>query len=1232
MNSLLQTLFMTPEFRSALYKWNYNEEKDGKPELCIPLQLQRLFGMLQLSRSKSVETVALTKSFGWEGSEVFQQQDVQELCRVLFDALEQCFKETEAEDVIDELYAGELVDYVKCIDVDYQSERRDKFLDYSLAIRPYGSSRSMKSLTECIEHYLEPEILDGDNKYFAESVGRKVDAIKGLKFSKLPQIMSVQLKRFVYDFTGPSIVQMKINDRVTFPLVLDMNKYVSSKRQRSMSFVSDCSEDGGLSPDGPLDEFEEFLRKRIRELRDGKGRVGSESEDDSSEEEHHRGCRVSPASVEGIAGTDDLPDLVDYTGALHLDQTASKNSTIPPAPVPDDSCEDEPIVDPYKLVQERGEWVYELFAVLIHAGAISGGHYYVYIKDSDTKKWWNFDDSYVSEISEKRVLEACGGSVQSYTNYYGTKTSTMSNANAYMLMYRKVIPPEFSGVDGAEDHPAPHFPSDDMVPDYIKKDVARIQEEEERRRKEEEERYNRLVLKIHFQREAHTIITNRTCTYKDLLQKIWTELDVPNRAASVLSDLQNTECVPLDRVRLRIFNVYHKLAQEPLSTDSKASWTLDALRFFTYKDLVLELRASDEEWEPYEIDGFNLHLVEYDPEIEDFKDAVAVRLHRNATVGDLREKMKKYTCKDVSSIRFLKLTTWSYSEIKYEEVSGDYFKLITECRLYDGQKLYWEISDTPLEASPSVVAFTAQTNRITVMVNKPGLEVCDQAVIADKRWNMRRFREKVASTLDLDVNNFRLYRKNATESELNGDIGQSLFSLGFFNGICLVVMEGRPLLPGHYLFKLYLYKASNKTGFVPLALPPSEELSLGEATPCGNTSEFVSFDTHNNCGELTAPVAVPVAEVAGEVYGDAALDDIDIDTSDDSPPPLIDVNGAVFDSNIKNPPQSREDDIIGFGYKLLKLQPTKEQFEFLMELDVQGYTLINDIRMQVHEKLIADGLLPPDSSPLRVRLRQKTRYTVGALLPDGMTLKENNVSVYAGRELAVEILDREELFAPLRPGEVAVFVQRWHRSTWSLGQAFEVILSGDMPVQEISRRLAYATNVSPESLRVLLLQPYNEVKLSDLNNLSPNNPRSWIDPTRETRELSKMQWYMRDWDTILVQDASEPLKELSEGELATVAEAKANASSYGLDYHGNIWNNSAEYKYPIVNTGVVSVDRKAPRAEQGIYIKTHQDREKERLQQEEEKIDGVVQTADVANSKSILSSTANPYSLFADIE
>lgn len=109
MNSLIQTQFMTPEFRSALYKWDFEasyqkwraaeKEKAGtemdvdsqnkspeeleaelrrkKEKESIPRQLQLLFARLQLSDQKAVKTKVndkllevtfqdLTNSFGWK--------------------------------------------------------------------------------------------------------------------------------------------------------------------------------------------------------------------------------------------------------------------------------------------------------------------------------------------------------------------------------------------------------------------------------------------------------------------------------------------------------------------------------------------------------------------------------------------------------------------------------------------------------------------------------------------------------------------------------------------------------------------------------------------------------------------------------------------------------------------------------------------------------------------------------------------------------------------------------------------------------------------------------------------------------------------------------------------------------------------------------------------------------------------------------------------------------------
>jgi hypothetical protein len=39
MNSLLQSLYMTPEFRHALYQYDYNDERDPSQDDCIPYQV-----------------------------------------------------------------------------------------------------------------------------------------------------------------------------------------------------------------------------------------------------------------------------------------------------------------------------------------------------------------------------------------------------------------------------------------------------------------------------------------------------------------------------------------------------------------------------------------------------------------------------------------------------------------------------------------------------------------------------------------------------------------------------------------------------------------------------------------------------------------------------------------------------------------------------------------------------------------------------------------------------------------------------------------------------------------------------------------------------------------------------------------------------------------------------------------------------------------------------------------
>jgi ubiquitin carboxyl-terminal hydrolase 47 len=133
---------------------------------------------LQTSNKKSIHTQDLTKSFGWNSDDAFQQHDVQELCRVMFDALEKKFKGTKQENLINELYQGKIKDYVKCLECNTESARVDVFLDIPLCIRPFGSEKTFESVEAALDAFVQPETLDENNKYFCDRCNRMCKAHK----------------------------------------------------------------------------------------------------------------------------------------------------------------------------------------------------------------------------------------------------------------------------------------------------------------------------------------------------------------------------------------------------------------------------------------------------------------------------------------------------------------------------------------------------------------------------------------------------------------------------------------------------------------------------------------------------------------------------------------------------------------------------------------------------------------------------------------------------------------------------------------------------------------------------------------------------------------------------------------------------------------------------------------------------------------------------------------------
>ena len=213
LNSLLQSYFFTKYFRKLVYQ--IPTDKDS-PNNSVPMALQRAFYQLQVS-DEPLDTLELTRSFGWDSGDAFTQHDVQELNRILMDRLENRMKGTPVEGSLNNLFVGKMKSYIRCINVDYESSRVEDFWDLQLNVK------NLKGLEDSFKDYIEIELMDGENQYAAQGYGLQ-DAEKGVIFESFPPILHLQLKRFEYDFNYDQLI--KINDRYEFPEAIDVLPYL----------------------------------------------------------------------------------------------------------------------------------------------------------------------------------------------------------------------------------------------------------------------------------------------------------------------------------------------------------------------------------------------------------------------------------------------------------------------------------------------------------------------------------------------------------------------------------------------------------------------------------------------------------------------------------------------------------------------------------------------------------------------------------------------------------------------------------------------------------------------------------------------------------------------------------------------------------------------------------------------------------------------------------------------
>ena len=95
----------------------------------------------------------------------------------------------------------------------------------------------MQNVEESLLNMLTMERLEGDNQYFCDICQKKVDALKGIKVRKYPEVVTFVLNRFDFDYN--TFTRVKVNSKFTFNMEIDMSLY--AERPEDFPSEDDCT-------------------------------------------------------------------------------------------------------------------------------------------------------------------------------------------------------------------------------------------------------------------------------------------------------------------------------------------------------------------------------------------------------------------------------------------------------------------------------------------------------------------------------------------------------------------------------------------------------------------------------------------------------------------------------------------------------------------------------------------------------------------------------------------------------------------------------------------------------------------------------------------------------------------------------------------------------------------------------------------------------------------------------
>ncbi|XP_035772239.1 putative ubiquitin carboxyl-terminal hydrolase 50 [Neolamprologus brichardi] len=205
LNSVLQVLFMTENFRDAL-KRSPDHQRASKDSPIIDSELRKLFDDLQ---KKMAETRNITEKLGI--TDVFEQRDAAEYFEKIL-----CMTSQDAS----KIFKGELNHRTTCCKCDTKNDSRSFF--WILPLMVEDSRYKNYNVEQGLKAFFELQQVSGDDQIYCNHCDEKQDTYIKSEITQHPDVLTLLLKRFTFDYKLRRYI--KLHCKADVPQMLHIKK------------------------------------------------------------------------------------------------------------------------------------------------------------------------------------------------------------------------------------------------------------------------------------------------------------------------------------------------------------------------------------------------------------------------------------------------------------------------------------------------------------------------------------------------------------------------------------------------------------------------------------------------------------------------------------------------------------------------------------------------------------------------------------------------------------------------------------------------------------------------------------------------------------------------------------------------------------------------------------------------------------------------------------------------